>query len=73
MKDEGESSPYFDLPSVLVPPEVVELENLADGAVDNAPVQKSEEWPEYRVRIFDNDVSFRTPLLSLSVAKCSPR
>lgn len=56
VKEDEDLTPYFDLPSVLVPPEVIELENLADGAVDNAPVQKNEEWPEYRVKIFDNDV-----------------
>ena len=57
VKEDEDLTPYFDLPSVLVPPEVIELENLADGSVDNAPVQKNEEWPEYRLRIFDNDVS----------------
>ncbi|KAH8102808.1 MIF4G like-domain-containing protein [Phellopilus nigrolimitatus] len=50
-------APFFDLPSVLVPPEVIELESLTDGAEDNAQVPKNEEWPEYRIRLFDNDVS----------------
>ncbi|KAI5122169.1 hypothetical protein M0805_007067 [Coniferiporia weirii] len=50
-------TPYFDLPSVLVPPEVIELENLTDGAEDNAQSFKNEEWPEYRIRLFDNDVT----------------
>lgn len=59
-KDTEGSSPYFDLPSVLVPPEAMDLENLEDGVDDNVPVLKNEEWPEYRVRI-----SCRSPQILL--------
>lgn len=53
-------SPYFDLPLVLVPPEAIELENLSGGADESATVPKNEEWPEYRVHLFDNDVRLLT-------------
>ncbi|THH11263.1 hypothetical protein EW145_g774 [Phellinidium pouzarii] len=52
--------PYFDLPSVLVPPEAMELETLTDGTDDNVPVLRNEEWPEYRLRLFDNNVTANT-------------
>jgi hypothetical protein len=52
-----ESSPYFDLPSVLVPPEVIELEGLGEGEDSAAGTPRQEEWPEYRLNLFDNDVS----------------
>ncbi len=42
----------FDLPSVLVPPE---LEVLSTESSEDAPIKK-EEWPEYMLRLFDNDV-----------------
>jgi nuclear cap-binding protein subunit 1 len=45
----------FDLPSVLVPPEVIELEVLSPESSEDAPIKK-EEWPEYMLRLFDNDV-----------------
>ena len=45
----------FDLPSVLVPPEVIELEVLSTESSEDAPIKK-EEWPEYMLRLFDNDV-----------------
>jgi nuclear cap-binding protein subunit 1 len=45
----------FDLPSVLVPPEVTELEVLSTESSEDAPIKK-EEWPEYMLRLFDNDV-----------------
>ncbi|KAL5508487.1 CBC1 [Sanghuangporus vaninii] len=50
-------SPYFDLPSVLVPPEAIELESLSGEAAENLTVPKNEEWPEYRIRLFDNTVT----------------
>lgn len=50
----------FDLPSVLVPPEVIELDNLPTDDGEDALVKK-EEWPDYMVRLFENDV--RTPLI----------
>lgn len=52
----------FVLPSVLVPPEAIEIEGLSNELEDNAPIKK-EEWPEYFVELFDNDVTpdFSTP------------
>ncbi|EJD00881.1 uncharacterized protein FOMMEDRAFT_157996 [Fomitiporia mediterranea MF3/22] len=50
-------APYFDLPSVLVPPEAIELESLTGVAEDSAAVVKNEEWPEYRIRTFANDMT----------------
>ncbi|GJE84805.1 MIF4G like-domain-containing protein [Phanerochaete sordida] len=46
----------FDLPSVLVPPEVIELDALSTDTGEDAQVKK-EEWPDYYVRLFDNDVT----------------
>ena len=48
------SSP-FELPSILVPPEVIELDGLATDAGEDAQVKK-EEWPEYFFCLFDNTV-----------------
>lgn len=48
------SSP-FELPSILVPPEVIELDGLATDAGEDAQVKK-EEWPEYFFRLFDHTV-----------------
>jgi nuclear cap-binding protein subunit 1 len=45
----------FDLPSVLVPPEVIELDGLATDSSEDAQVKK-EEWPEYYISLFDNEV-----------------
>ena len=45
----------FDLPSVLVPPEVIELDSFSTESGEDAPAKK-EEWPGYYVRLFDNDV-----------------
>ncbi|KAF9457993.1 MIF4G like-domain-containing protein [Collybia nuda] len=50
------TSPPFDLPSVLVPPEIIELDGLAADSEEEAQVKK-EEWPEYFLRLFDNDIS----------------
>ncbi|KAJ3533816.1 hypothetical protein NM688_g7231 [Phlebia brevispora] len=46
----------FDLPSVLVPPEVIELDTFSTDSGEDAPAKK-EEWPEYHVRLFDSDVT----------------
>ncbi|TFK74356.1 hypothetical protein BDN72DRAFT_886358 [Pluteus cervinus] len=46
----------FSFPMVLVPPEVIELEGFSTDAGEDAQV-KREEWPEYLLRLFDNDVS----------------
>ena len=48
------SSP-FELPSILVPPEVIELDGLATDAGEDAQVKK-EEWPEYFFCLFDDTV-----------------
>ena len=59
-KDDNSSFlPYFDLPSVLVPPEVVELENLTDGEGSSTVTQKNDDWPEYRLQLFDAGVRFQ--------------
>ncbi|KAI0761765.1 armadillo-type protein [Irpex lacteus] len=50
----------FDLPSILVPPEVVELDTLSTESGEDALVKK-EEWPEFYVRLFDSDVSTPDP------------
>jgi hypothetical protein len=47
--------PPFDLPSVLVPPEVVDMDALGESSGEEAQV-KREEWPEYHLTLFDNDV-----------------
>jgi len=47
--------PPFDLPSVLVPPEVVEMDTLGESSSEEAQV-KREEWPEYHLTLFDSDV-----------------
>jgi nuclear cap-binding protein subunit 1 len=45
----------FELPSVLVPPEIIELDGLSSDSGDEVQV-KTEEWPEYTLRLFENDV-----------------
>jgi len=57
-----ETSPPFDLPSVLVPPEVIEIENLVpSGNVyeDGRTVSKRQEMPQYYLVLFDNEASHR--------------
>jgi nuclear cap-binding protein subunit 1 len=49
------TSPPFDLPSVLVPPEIIELDGLSTDAGEDAQVKK-EEWPEYFLLLFDAGV-----------------
>ncbi|THH27714.1 hypothetical protein EUX98_g6476 [Antrodiella citrinella] len=44
----------FDLPSVLVPPEVIELDGLSP---DNEDFIKKAEWAEFYIHLFDNDVT----------------
>ncbi|KAI0074461.1 hypothetical protein K474DRAFT_1765807 [Panus rudis PR-1116 ss-1] len=53
---EKPTSTPFELPSVLVPPEVIELDTLSTDSGEDALVKK-EEWAEFYIRIFDNDVS----------------
>lgn len=44
----------YDLPLVLVPPEVIEMETLSTASEE---VQiKKEDWPEFFIRLFPNDV-----------------
>lgn len=45
----------FELPAILVPPEVIELDGLATDAGEDAQVKK-EDWPQYFFHLFDNDV-----------------
>ncbi|KAJ3864570.1 MIF4G like-domain-containing protein [Lentinula novae-zelandiae] len=45
----------FVLPSVLVPPEVIELDGLSTEAEESEI--KGEEWPEYFLRLFGDDVT----------------
>ncbi|KAJ3496811.1 hypothetical protein NLJ89_g10434 [Agrocybe chaxingu] len=46
----------YDLPVVLVPPEVIELESIPADSGEEAQVKK-EEWPEFYVRLFPSDIS----------------
>jgi len=46
----------FNVPSVLVPPEVIEIDGIAGNSDEDIQVKK-EEWPEFYLRLFDNDVS----------------
>ena len=48
----------FDLPSVLVPPEIVEVDSLETESGEDAQVKK-EEWPQCYVRLFEDDVCQR--------------
>lgn len=52
----GFETPSFDLPSILVPPEVIELDGLATDSGEDAHIQK-EEWPQFRLRLFEDAVS----------------
>lgn len=56
--------PPFDLPSVLVPPEVLEMDALGESSSEEVQVRK-EEWPEYHLTLFDNDVILPIPRLPL--------
>ena len=49
------SSPIFSLPSILVPPEVVELDSLSTDSGEDSLVKK-EEWSDFYIRLFDNEV-----------------
>ncbi|RPD62077.1 hypothetical protein L227DRAFT_609933 [Lentinus tigrinus ALCF2SS1-6] len=46
----------FDLPNVLVPPDVVELDTLTTESGEDVQVKK-EEWPQCYVRLFDDDAT----------------
>ncbi|KAF9268370.1 hypothetical protein L218DRAFT_977625 [Marasmius fiardii PR-910] len=48
----------FVLPSVLVTPEVIELDGTTETETEEATVQvKKEEWPEWWIRLFPDDVT----------------
>jgi nuclear cap-binding protein subunit 1 len=57
-----DATAVFDLPNVLVPPEVIELEggNVA-GEGDGGIQIKKEEWPEWHLSLFENTVLFVLP------------
>ncbi|KAI0366193.1 cap binding protein 80-PB [Pilatotrama ljubarskyi] len=46
----------FNLPGVLVPPEVIELDGLTTESGEDAQPKK-EEWPQCYVRLFENDLT----------------
>ncbi|KDR74497.1 hypothetical protein GALMADRAFT_250474 [Galerina marginata CBS 339.88] len=48
-------SPYI-LPVVLVPPEVIELDSMSADSGEESQVKK-EEWPEFFIQLFPDDVS----------------
>lgn len=55
----AEASP-FDLPSVLVPPEVIEIDSMDIGGTiyeDNKATNKREELPQFHLALFDNEVN----------------
>ena len=47
----------YDLPLVLVPPEVIEMDSMSTDSGEDVQIKK-EEWPEFFVRVFANDVSY---------------
>lgn len=61
--------PPFELPSILVPPEVIELDGLAADAGEESQAKK-EEWPEYWMRLFDNAVGIQVKSLSIFDGVC---
>ena len=50
----------YDLPSVLVPPDAMELESLGPDVSEDVPIKK-EEWPEVYVRLFPDEVRLVSP------------
>ncbi|KAK2462294.1 hypothetical protein APHAL10511_005600 [Amanita phalloides] len=46
----------FNVPSVLVPPEVIEIDGIAGNSEEDIKVLR-EEWPEFYFRLFDNDIT----------------
>lgn len=46
----------YELPVVLVPPEVIELDSLSADSGEETQAKK-QEWPEFFIRLFSNDVS----------------
>lgn len=71
---EGEISKQYDLPSVLVPPEVIELDSMSAEAGEESQI-KRDDWPEFFVRLFPDDVSLYMHLfvlLAYFIWKVSP-
>jgi nuclear cap-binding protein subunit 1 len=58
--------PAFNLPSVLVPPEILELDGLSTDPADDSQIKK-QEWPEYYLQLFDNEVSRKYHCLSILI------
>ncbi|TFK56212.1 cap binding protein 80-PB [Heliocybe sulcata] len=56
LPDLPDGAAAFELPSVLVPPEIIELDGLSADTGEEAQVKK-EEWPEYYIRLFENEVT----------------
>ncbi|KIJ26031.1 hypothetical protein M422DRAFT_272943 [Sphaerobolus stellatus SS14] len=52
-------APPFDLPSVLVPPEVFEMDTELGGTIyeENKSSIKKEELPRYHLTLFDNEIT----------------
>ncbi|TFL05453.1 MIF4G like-domain-containing protein [Pterulicium gracile] len=47
---------YFRLPSILVAPEVIEVETISTSTGEEIQVKK-EEWPEYLLKLFDSAIT----------------
>lgn len=54
-----EEFPPFDLPPVLVPPEVIEIDSMDLGGTmyEDTKINKREELPHYYLTLFDNEVN----------------
>src|ERR1700676_5338391 len=52
---DSSTSPLFNLPSVLVPPEIIELDGLSTSVGEDSQAKK-DDWPEYFQRLFDAGV-----------------
>lgn len=62
-----ESSP-FDLPPVLVPPEVIEIDSMDLGGTmyEDTKTNKREELPHYYLTLFDNEVNLYAHIIRRS-------
>ena len=58
----------FELPSFLVPPEIIDMDSFSGGA-DAAANEKKEELPVYLLRLFDNTVRFFRYVLMLHCSR----
>jgi hypothetical protein len=69
----GDFDPFV-LPSILVPPEVIEIDNLDLGGAVYEEVKtsnKKDELPQYHLSLFDHEVSFEI-LCHLRILNCTP-